>query len=380
MPDLSLYFHVPFCRSRCRYCSFVTQAGREDSIPDYISALSAELELRSRPEANVRTVYFGGGTPSLAGAGAIGRLLEGVGNWFTLDPGAEITLESNPGAVTPADYRDFRAAGVNRLSLGAQSLEERDLAYLGRTHNARRVTEAVEGARRAGFDNISLDLIYGLPGRELSVWKRVLAEVIALGSEHLSLYSLTVEPGTPLGDAVVSGLEAPPDPDAAADEYEAATDILERAGFLQYEISNWAAAGRQSRHNLVYWQGGEYLGLGVAAHSFAGGTRTANVSDTDTYVSRLNDRQSAGDFEEIITPELALAEALILGLRLTRGVSADDIGRRFGIDLFDRYAAEINELHSFGLLETDGRDYLRLTRRGRLLGNEVFLRFLPLSD
>jgi oxygen-independent coproporphyrinogen-3 oxidase len=380
MSDLSLYFHLPFCRRRCRYCSFVTQAGREALIPEYVAALEAELRLRRRSGAVVRTIYFGGGTPSLAGAELIGRLVRAVADEYEIGPGAEITLETNPGTVEMAGFRGFRAAGINRLSLGAQSLADRELEYLGRTHSADRVGEAVEEARRAGFDNISLDFIYGLPGRSPVDWRRMLADITALGAEHLSFYGLSIDAGTPLAEAVAAGRDEPVDPDAAADEYESASDCLERAGYLQYEISNWAAPGRESRHNLVYWQGGEYLGLGAGAHSYADGRRTANSPDPDEYLECLVERRSAGVFEETITPEMGLSETVILGLRLNRGVSAGDIRRRFGIDLFSAYATEIEELRSFGLLEPSGRENLRLTRRGRLLGNEVFLRFLPFSD
>ncbi|MGI2335214.1 MAG: radical SAM family heme chaperone HemW [Dehalogenimonas sp.] len=376
MTDISLYIHIPFCHRRCSYCSFTSFAGRTAQISEYFDAVAKEIRLASLPERRVNTLYFGGGTPSLASSDIIRGLIEEIGQRFQFTEGAEITLEANPGSVLPAYLKSLRAAGVNRLSLGAQSLDDSELRFLGRTHSNADTIQAIVSARAAGFDNISLDFIYGIPERRPDTWELMLDGIAKLSVEHLSLYGLTLEDGTPLAAAVNRGEAAAPDPDASAAEYEEAVSILDRAGYRQYEISNWSLPGLASRHNLVYWQRGEYLGLGAAAHSYIENRRFSNTADLDDYIGALVCGRIPRLAEEIIDPETALAEAVILGLRLNRGVSADDISQWFSIDLFSRFAAEIKELAGLGLLDpSDG--IIRLTNRGRLLGNEVFLRFLP---
>lgn len=376
MTDISLYIHIPFCHRRCSYCSFTSFAGRTAQIPEYFDAVAKEIRLASLPERRVNTLYFGGGTPSLASSDNIRGLIEEIGQHFQFSEGAEITLEANPGSVPPAYLKSLRAAGVNRLSLGAQSLDDGELRFLGRTHSNADTIQAIGSARAAGFDNISLDFIYGIPERRPDTWELMLDGIAKLSVEHLSLYGLTLEDGTPLAAAVNRGEVAAPDPDASAVEYEEAVSILDRAGYRQYEISNWSLPGLASRHNLVYWQRGEYLGLGAAAHSYIENRRFSNTADLDDYLGALVCGRIPRLAEEIIDPETALAEAVILGLRLNRGVSADDISQWFSIDLFSRFASEIKELADLGLLDP-GDGIIRLTNRGRLLGNEVFLRFLP---
>ncbi|MDV2989448.1 MAG: radical SAM family heme chaperone HemW [Dehalogenimonas sp.] len=376
MTDISLYIHIPFCARRCAYCSFTSFTGRNRQIPEYIEALAREISLTRRPQRSVATIYFGGGTPSLIQPEDIQRLIAEVNRHYCITEGAEITLEANPGTVNPGYLRNIRLAGVNRLSLGAQSLDDRDLGSLGRTHSQSDIYMAIADARGAGFDNISLDFIYGLSRSRPDGWELMLGRIAELSVEHLSLYGLTVEEGTPLAAAVRSGEAAVPDPDAAAAEYEQATEMLKVAGYQQYEISNWARPGRESRHNLVYWRRGEYLGLGVGAHSLLDNQRLSNTADLDDYLAALSHGWMPCVTEDTINTETALAEAVILGLRLNRGVSADDIASWYNIDLFHRFETEINELIGLGLMDiSDGR--LRLTSRGRLLGNEVFLRFLP---
>ncbi len=376
MTDLSLYLHIPFCRRKCGYCSFVSYAGREGDITAYVDAIAAEIILAMHTEAKVKTIYFGGGTPSLLAPAQVARLLDVIHEWYDADASVEITLEANPGTVDAKYLRSLKASGANRLSLGIQSLDDRDLAFLGRCHTAAEARQSIAQARAAGFDNLSLDFIYGLPGRRLSEWGVMLDDVVALGADHLSLYGLTLEADTPIGAAVTRGEFPAPDADAAASEYELASEKLEAAGYRQYEISNWARPGFESRHNSVYWKRGEYLGLGVAAHSFIDGQRKANASNLDDYLACLASGRLPRQEIEIIDEATALSEAMILGLRLSEGVSLDDTGRHFSIDLQGRFAAEIAELWALGLLEMSG-DRLRLTPKGRLLGNEVFIRFLP---
>lgn len=376
MANLALYFHIPFCRRRCGYCSFVSTAGREGDMAEYVAALMGEIKMTRLPDMEIRTVYFGGGTPSLLKPSQIGEILAAVRDEYDILDEAEITLEANPGTIDRDYLLDARLAGVNRLSLGVQSLDDGELAALDRLHNAAEARNAVRLARAAGFDNLSLDFIYGLPGRDIEKWRAMLGQVVALGVEHLSLYALTLEEDTAMGRAVARGEMPAPDPDAAAQEYEAACRALDGAGYRQYEISNWARPGFESRHNLAYWTGEPYLGLGCGAHSFIDGERRANTPDLDEYLKALGEGRLPEQTAERLDKRAALGEAVMLGLRLNAGVAADDIRARFGVDLMGYFKAEIAELVEVGLLEaSDGR--IRLTARGRLLGNEVFLRFLP---
>jgi oxygen-independent coproporphyrinogen III oxidase len=376
MNELALYLHFPFCRRRCHYCSFVSFAGREADIGQYVHSLADEIRLRRRPQATLRSIYFGGGTPSLLKAAQISSLLATIGTLYPLKPDAEITIEANPGTVSEGSFVGLKQAGVNRISLGVQSLDDGELGLLGRLHTAGEARAAILLARGAGFTNLSLDFIYGIPGRRPDTWHTVLEEAISMGVEHLSLYPLTLEEDSLLGKRVSRGEVPAPDPDQAADEYELAELMLARAGFVHYEISNWAKPGCESRHNLAYWQGIPYLGAGVAAHSFLDGERLANTRSLDGYLAALTAGRLPECEREVIDEGTTLAEAVILGLRLQDGVDISDTERRFKVNLRQRFAREIEELSELGLLaETGG--CLKLSPRGRLLGNEVFWRFLP---
>ena len=375
MIEISIYIHVPFCRRRCAYCSFISYAGREADIPAYARALVQELRLRPVEDAEIKTIYFGGGTPSLLPVDALSQILETVKERNKIADNAEITLEANPGTVSREYLKAIRSLGVNRLSLGVQSLEDVELGLLGRIHTSTQACESIHQAKETGFTNLSLDFIYGIPGRSLKTWRKMLNKIVSLGARHLSLYGLTLEEGTPLHEGIKNGKIQSPDPDAAASEYEMAEEMLQAAGYKQYEISNWSLPGFESRHNLVYWQRGPYLGLGVAAHSFLDNRRIANTSDLDVYLSALSEGILPPQTAEVIDKAAALSEAVILGLRLNEGISANDIKAHFSIDLHRHFANEIAECSSFGLLEEQGRR-LRLTPRGRLLGNEVFMRFV----
>ncbi len=372
--DIALYIHVPFCRRKCPYCSFVSYDHREADIPLYLSALKKELARRAGGEC-IRSIYFGGGTPSLFSVQYLGDLISAISSLFTIDEAAEITIEANPGTINRAYLTAIRELGVNRLSMGVQSLNDRELALLGRIHTAAEARYAVQHARSSGFDNLSMDLIYGLPGQTLSDWQRTLDEAITMRPEHLSLYSLTLEEDTPMWEAIKEGSLPELDPDDSADHYELAEDLLAAQGYRHYEISNWATAGRECRHNLTYWRNMPYLGVGVAAHSCSGGHRLANTNSLDKYMDDFSGK-SAPALDEEINPAMELAETIILGLRLSEGIDPDAIRRRFGIDILAHYRHQIEEMVDAGLLEqADG--HIKLTRRGRLLSNEVFWRFLP---
>lgn len=372
--SLGIYIHIPFCRSRCTYCDFATFAGKEVLLPAYLDALAQEIA--RAPSLRAATVYFGGGTPSLLSPGQVSRLLAGLRGRFDLPAEPEVTMEANPGTLTPECPEGLRQAGVNRLSLGAQSFNPAELRLLGRGHGVPDVRRAVAWARAADFDNLNLDLIYGLPRQGLQAWRRNLEAALELSPDHLSLYCLTLEEDTPLGRAVARGEVPAPDPDLAAEMYLLAEAWLGEAGYRHYELSNWTKPGRECQHNLIYWRHQPYLGFGAGAHSCFGGYRFANLPSPEDYISRIGRRESPEGFREQIPGELERAETVILGLRLVEGVDDARFRHRYGVSLFSLYAAQVAELEGLGLVEREG-DRLRLTGQGRLLGNEAFMRFLP---
>jgi len=374
--DIALYVHVPFCRRKCRYCSFISYEQRERDIPRYLEALKKELKLRYHDDS-IRTIYIGGGTPSLLKASDIADLLSAISGLCQLDKDAEISIEVNPGTVDQNFFQTIRKAGVNRLSLGIQSLNDDELAIMGRIHTSIQAREAVRLARSEGFDNINLDLIYGLPAQTKEAWQYSLEEAIALEPEHLSLYALTLEEDTPMQKMIDDGLMTKIDPDMAADQYEIAEDLLEKHGYIHYEISNWAKPGYPCRHNLVYWYNLPYLGIGAAAHSCINGHRIANTGNLDKYLAEFTGENSwSPELDEKISRELEIAESVILGLRLAEGVQQVILKNRFGVNIMDRFRRQIKEMSDAGLLiQDDG--HISLTPRGRLLSNEVFWRFLP---
>lgn len=376
MEITALYLHLPFCRAKCSYCDFNSYAGQDALYADYASALAREIE-QAGPAA-LDTVYLGGGTPSVLPFPLIARILAAVNRSFVVQPEAEITMEANPGTVDRAFLSQLRGLGINRLSLGVQSLDAEELRLLGRIHSAQDALDAFRSARQAGFDNINLDLIFGLPGQRPATWQSNLEHALALEPDHLSLYALSVESGTPLARAIGSGALAAPDPDRAADLYEAARERLESDGFAHYEISNWARDGQYAcRHNLTYWRNQPYLGLGAGAHSWAGGWRRSNVALPQEYVERMQTGRSPVASQEAISLTLEMTETMMMGLRLVQeGVSFERFRQRFGLSLRHRYGDPLADLRAWDLIEMD-EERVRLTRRGQLLGNQVFLRFLP---
>jgi oxygen-independent coproporphyrinogen-3 oxidase len=397
--DYSIYLHIPFCRHRCAYCDFNTYANLESLIPDYVRALCAEIEWSARSAGErlpVGTVFFGGGTPSLLNAAQVESILESVRRGFQVHPDVETTLEANPGTLSKAHLLDLRRLGVNRLSLGMQSAHPEELRLLEREHGYADVVRAVVWARQAGFEQINLDLIYGLPNQDLSTWQHSLARAVGLRPDHLSLYALSLEHGTPMRHWVERGLLSQPDDDRAADMYEWVGDYLAGRGYEQYEISNWARVDSDGelfscRHNLQYWHGDPYLGFGAGAHGYAAGVRTANVRAPESYIRRLlsdNGREDApAEFPHTpatieatrIEREQSMGEFMMMGLRLTgEGVRNEEFIQRFETGLEDIYGESIQRLVSEGLLEWVAGDTgrLRITKRGRLLANRVFVEFL----
>ncbi len=374
MEPSSLYIHVPFCRAKCAYCDFNSYPGLEALYEDYSQALIRELEMAG--PASLQTVYVGGGTPTVLPPEILTRILRAVSIVLAVD--AEVSIEANPGTVDSSTLAQLRVMGATRLSLGVQSFSNAELWLLGRIHTAEEALDAVQGARSAGFDNINLDLIYGLPRQSQGVWRSTLEQALALRPEHLSLYALSVEDGTPLAASIAVGTISGPDPDLAAEMYEHAQYSLSEAGYEQYEISNWAReATYRCQHNLVYWRNEPYLGIGAGAHSWSGGRRWANVAAPAEYVSRLLDGRDHVESEETIEPSLEMGETMMMGLRLVaEGVEFVRFRDRFGLDLCQVYEDELSEVEELGLIEI-GDERVRLTNRGCLLGNQAFARFLP---
>ncbi len=382
---LSLYVHIPFCQRKCPYCDFNTYAGLNRLFEPFTAALVQEIRLagaaRGRPP--VKTLFLGGGTPTVLPIELLTHIIEACCTAFELLPDAEITSEANPGTVDIGRFAALRALGVNRLSMGVQSFDADELVFLGRIHSADEAVQAFQAARAAGFSNINLDFIYGLPDQSPATWQKTLRQAIALAPEHISLYALTIEEGTPFGEWAAAGRLAQPDPDLAADLYELADELLAAAGYVQYEISNWAKPvfplfpSLACRHNLTYWRNEEYLGFGPGAHSSEGGRRWAAIRPVPEYIERITRGESAVDFVEEIDDQLAMGETMMLGLRLVQeGVTFERFAQRHGRLLQDVFGAEIERLRRSGLLEVLP-DRVRLTRAARLVGNQVFAAFLP---
>jgi oxygen-independent coproporphyrinogen-3 oxidase len=345
----------------------------------YVRALEREIRLAG-DGSDADTVFFGGGTPSLLEPQEIGRLIDACRNGFDLADGAEITLETNPETSTPERMEQFRAAGVNRMSFGVQSFRDEELRRLGRLHSADRAREAVREARGAGFDNVSLDLMMWLPQQGRDDWRTSVEGLIEVDPEHASLYLLELYPNAPLKeDMARAGWSQAPDEDAA-EMYLWSLDRLDRAGYRQYEISNVARPGRQSRHNLKYWQDGEWLGFGCGAHSTRGGVRWKNVSSTAEYISRLGEAPSPAPVGMLterreMGPQERLEDALFTGLRLTEGVDLAAFGRRYGVDVWAVYGNALQRFVDEHLVLRDGAR-LRLTRQGMLIANEILQVFV----
>jgi oxygen-independent coproporphyrinogen-3 oxidase len=392
--DVSIYIHIPFCERRCLYCDFVTEAGKKHLIPEYLTALSQEIRVMAEefpPTSAIHTIYFGGGTPSLIPILGLKNLIEEIFDLFPVKKGAEITLEMNPGTVDQVYMDGLFSSGVNRLSIGLQSAIDAELKTLGRIHDYAQFLETYHSVNKTGFENISVDLIFGIPGQTISSWNESLKKVLELAPAHLSLYSLTIEDDTPFGQMVEQGILEEPDGDTLADMYELASDKLETSGFVQYEISNWAkeipvGSLKLSRHNLQYWRNLPYLGLGTGAHGSSAGVRTANTPNIEEYIKRSSDqhkKEYPGSFATVEWQSIdkfeQMQETMMLGLRLTReGVSEREFISRYGVELQSIFGKQIEKLVSNGLLEilSDDRKTIRLTKKGRLLGNLVFMNFV----
>jgi oxygen-independent coproporphyrinogen-3 oxidase len=392
---MGLYVHVPFCKTKCPYCDFNTYQGIENLIEPFLPAITSEITCWGDALAHppVKSVFFGGGTPSYLPQGDIERILVAIQSSFQVDPAAEISIEANPGDLDEAACAGILNQGVNRLSIGVQSLDNDLLNLLGRRHQASEAVEAFQSARQAGFDNVNLDLMYGLPNQSMEQWQKTLSSLIELTPEHISLYALTIEEGTPMHRWAAEGKIPEPDSDLAADMYQHAREVLAEAGYHHYEISNWSLPGRACEHNLVYWENGPYLGVGPGAHSRLGdyrfwtvlsprdyNTKAATWADSgvqplaDLVETALQGIPTLGGWEHL-SLETTCSETMFLGLRLLDGLNLSEASAIAGTDLAKKFQTPIQECLNLGLLEQDG-DCLKLTKQTYLVANQAFTRFL----
>ena len=348
----ALYIHIPFCLRKCPYCDFYSMADRPHLMAPYIDALMAELRRASAEVGplTLRSIYLGGGTPTLLSPDQIAGILETCASCFEVAADAEVTCECNPGTIDLRSLKRLHAAGVNRLSIGVQSLADEDLRFLGRIHSAQEGPEAVQDAREAGFDNVSLDLLYCLPDQTIQSWQANLESALQLEPAHVSAYCLQVEPGTPLARRVEQGEISPMADDRQADLYLQTAQLLERAGLAQYEVSNYATPGAECRHNLTYWRNEPYLGLGASAWSFTGGERRQNVADAAAYTDAWMSGEPCVAYRERCSGAEAANETLMMGLRTREGVSLSALHAGHGVDLRTLRSAEIDRLCAEGLV------------------------------
>jgi oxygen-independent coproporphyrinogen-3 oxidase len=377
---LGLYLHIPFCQAICSYCNFNRGLLDENLKHRYVAALEREIRTSTLPFDAVSipgadSIFFGGGTPSLLAPAEVERLIESCRDRFSVTSDAEITLETNPETATRDRLEGFRRAGVTRISFGVQSFEDEELGRLGRIHNAARAREAVRDALDVGFASVSLDLMLWLPGQSFSSWLRTVDEAVALGTHHLSFYLLELYPNAPLRETMAREAWSQTPDDEAADMYLAGLDRFDSGGFAQYEISNTARPGHESRHNLKYWESGDWWGFGCGAHSTVAGHRWRNVSATTDYVARVQDGQPVRETARQLSRQERFEEAVFTGLRLTRGVDGRELHARFGVDPWVAHEPALLPYLDEGLLWKTG-SRLGLTRRGMLVANDILATFV----
>jgi len=376
-PGFGVYVHIPFCLHRCHYCDFNTYTGQDELHGAYVDALVFHIDevARSRPQRTATSVFFGGGTPTVLPVRLLARVLGAVREAIGVAGDAEVTVEVNPETVDRRSFDELLGACFNRVSIGVQSLVSPVLVELGRRHSPQRALDAIVDARRAGVANINADLIYGSPWESTSEWKTTLDRIVDAGVDHISAYALTVEQGTPLATLVATNRCPDVDPDVQADRHAMAEDILGSAGFNRYEVSNWSAPGRASRHNVLYWCAGDYLGVGAGAHGHDGGRRSWSVRLPREFIARVRSGRSAEAGHEVLSWAERVGEALMLGLRLTSGIEVAAFERRFGSGALATRAEALSFLQAEGLIERDcGR--IRVAPAATLLGNEIGSRLL----
>ena len=370
---IGVYIHIPFCRQKCSYCDFLSWPQHEGSIPAYVEGLVREIGLYRGVLANrqVSTVFFGGGTPSLLSGAEVSTILRAIKSVSDLSPGAEISLEANPETLWEEKVQQYAAAGVNRLSIGLQSTHPHLLQSIGRMHSVEDFYKSVEWSRRAGIQNINGDLIFGIPGQRLGDWKESLTELAELKLPHLSCYGLTYEEGTPLTSQMEGGLVVPVEEDSEWRMFRHGIEWLQSRGYTHYEISNYALPGFECRHNINYWENGEYIGLGAGAHGFYDESRRENATSLKDYLKLILENEKPIIHQQRVSKNASINETCFLGLRMMKGISVENFQQRYGLSLMEAYPEELPRLMDRGLLEyVDG--HVRLTKKGIDLSNLVF--------
>jgi oxygen-independent coproporphyrinogen-3 oxidase len=374
MKEIGLYIHIPFCRSKCLYCDFNSYEKRESDAAEYVKALMREIEAyQNKYNFTYKTVFIGGGTPTVINYNLIGDLMEKLGSH--IKTGAEITMESNPGTVTPESLKYYRNLGINRLSIGLQACQEGLLRGLGRIHNLEDFLYAYESARKAGFDNINTDLMFALPNQTQKMWEETLEKVVNLGVDHISCYSLILEEGTKLYELYQEGKVRLPDEEQDREMYKTAVDILGSHGYSQYEISNFARKNMECKHNLLYWRNEEYLGFGAGSHSKLEGVRFWNYKDIDKYNNIIMQGKLPVEGQEELSINEDMWETIFLALRLNEGLDLQEFENKYKVNFQIRYDDVLSKLMNQGLVMMEsGR--LKLTKRGIDLSNSVFVEFI----
>ena len=377
---LELYIHIPFCVKKCAYCDFLSGPASRGRIEEYIQALKKEIECYRKfaEDYEVSTVFFGGGTPSLLSGEQMEMIMGAIKHIFLLQENAEITMEANPGTVTEERLKAYKKAEINRLSFGLQSAKNEELTILGRIHTFEEFLESYEIARKAGFSNINVDLISAIPKQTLESWEETLTTIIELEPEHISAYSLIVEEGTPFAELYGEDgkwEEMLPDEEEERNMYRKTEEMLQRAGYHRYEISNYAKRGYECRHNLGYWDRTEYLGLGLGASSFLNQTRFHNTEDMERYLKNAKEHENIHEEIEHLKVQEQMEEFIFLGLRKMKGIAETEFAEAFGTDIWECYGKNIRRVIQNGLLEQEN-GYLRLTKKGIDVSNYVFAEIL----
>ena len=382
METISLYIHIPLCVKKCAYCDFASFAGRMGQRDRYVQAVCREIRAQAAffGHRSIATIFFGGGTPTLIEGGHVQMIMDTVRECFDILPDAEISMEGNPGTLTMDNLRAYRAAGVNRLSLGVQIMDDGLLAAIGRIHTAKEAEQAVRMAREAGFENINLDLMYGLPGQTAAQWEETLQKAIALEPDHLSCYSLILEEGTPLFDSVNAGTCTPlPDEDEMEQMDALTLRITREEGYAQYEVSNFARTGRQCRHNIVYWECLPYLGVGLNAHSDMDGRRFYNPERWESYLSMAESGERSREQEGSSSKDERMFERMMMGLRQTRGVNRVRFAHDFGMEIENVWPKTIAEMTGKNMIDSN-KERIFLTQRGMQVMNGILVALMDETD
>lgn len=371
----SLYIHIPFCTTKCYYCAFNTYSFHKEQAKAYLDALSTEMQIYSPQTSQVKTIFIGGGTPSILSANSLERIFTDIHSKFQLCSDVEITVECNPGTVDAEKLGVMMDSGVNRLSFGLQAMQDEILQQLGRIHTVNEFYHSYRLAREFGFDNINIDLIFALPNQTMEMWQHTLRETISLQPEHISAYNLVMEESTPFYDRWITGDLILPSDDTEADMFQYTIDTLTTHGYIHYEICNFAKPNREVKHNLVYWNNQEYIGLGVGACGYVDGNRYTNIKGIPTYIETLRELKKPISDTEVLTEKAEKAETLVLSLRKREGICITEYTLRFGESIDLDFGEVIQKWKDLELLEQT-KTHLRLTDRGLFLANEVFVELM----